>query len=202
MRYLVKIGMIISVLLLWHFYSPLGIGAEVESKNKFPWQLDKKLVDNLWREIINISNEGTILKLDNNIPRPRIVFQEKPLEEESEDKLGDIIYWVDKKNHYILMNRPREIVLYRRAFDEELPDLPYGVLVQELFHEIFFYKAGSPAHHHCFMLYRGDLEKALAFLSKLLGNVKVSIRMFEYTKNQCRKDLRLPQAPEVFIPQW
>lgn len=186
-----------------------AFGIEIENAAIMPYQLDPKFIEDIWKEVIRATNEeAMILKVEPDLEAPKIIYVSKQLEvpKLAPPVAAEITYWIDKKIwdeekiEKVLMDRPRVIRIYPAAFQRYFPkrmnrppeafgELAYGFITQEFFHETLLQQYVSPDFHHCAMLGRGTLLKALQFIDRRLNTgTRIADTIIEHTEGQCEKD--------------
>ncbi|MBI2635631.1 MAG: hypothetical protein HYW79_03800 [Parcubacteria group bacterium] len=173
---------------------------EIENAADMPYRLDQKFIEDIWKKVIRLTNEeAIILKVEPDIKAPKIIYISEQPRVSRRGLLiaAKITYYVDKKIldeekiQKVLLDYPRVIRIYPAAFLplEMAGELVYGFIAQEFFHETLLQQYVLPDYHHCAMIYRGTLLKALMFIDGRLGTGKrITDTVIKHTKAQCEED--------------
>ena len=165
---------------------------EIENAGKMPYPLDTKFIEEIWQDVIRVTNkEALMLKVDPTIRPPKIIYIDHPPKGQ-ETYMAVIVYYYLGNDNEPLVSVPRVIHLYPLPFREEMSGLPYGALAQEFFHETLIHQRVSMYAQHCAMLSRGTLEKVLRFIDARLwiskSPVAVTAKLLFDTEMQCMAD--------------
>ena len=167
-----------------------ALALEIENAEKIPYQLDTKFIEGIWKKVIQVTNdEAFILRVPEDAKMPPVVYVD-PQPKGSEASLAGIRYEYYEATGEVVLATPRVIRLYKRAFRESMPGLPYGSIAQEFFHEALIYQHVSMDWQHCTMLNRKTLVKVLEFIDAHLGTGRaVTDKILADTEAQCLEEL-------------